>query len=156
MNPAIAIHAWRPEWRHHFERLNLDWLQRYFSVEDIDREVLGAPERMILEPGGHIVFATAGDEVVGTGALRHAGDAVYELTKMAVDPAWQGRGVGRRLLETLISHYRGLGGRSLFLESNSTLAPALHLYQQLGFEHRGRKSDSHYARSDVHMVLREN
>jgi putative acetyltransferase len=64
----ITVHDWRPEWHRHFERLNLDWLERYFSVEDIDRRVLGDPEGQILAVGGHVFFAAQGEQVVGTGA----------------------------------------------------------------------------------------
>jgi putative acetyltransferase len=148
----IAVHDWRPEWRADFERLNLDWLQRYFSVEDIDRRVLGDPEQWILAPGGHIFFATDGGQVVGTGALLREAEGVYEVTKMAVDPAWQGRGIGRRLVEAAIARFKALRGTRLFLESNRSLAPAIHLYTALGFVDHGRRPDSHYARSDIYMV----
>lgn len=155
MSQAVEICDWRPEWREHFARLNLDWLQRYFTVEDIDRRVLGEPERSILAPGGHIFFARSGEEVVGTVALMRESDGVYELTKMAVDPAWQGRGIGRRLVEAAIARFRALQGTRLFLESSRRLAPALHLYTRLGFVDRGLRPDSHYARSDVYMVWEE-
>jgi putative acetyltransferase len=152
MTAPITIHDWDPRWRGHFERLNLDWLERYFSVEDIDRRVLGDPETHILAPGGHVFFAACGDEVIGTGALLRESDGVYELSKMAVDPDWQGRGIGRRLVQAAIDRFQALEGRQLFLESSSKLGPALHLYEALGFQHRGLKPDSHYARSDVYMV----
>lgn len=151
----VEVHDWRPEWRDHFARLNLDWLERYFSVEDIDRRVLGEPERWILAPGGHIVFATLDGAVVGTGALLREAEGVYEVTKMAVEPAHQGHGIGRRVLEALIARFRALGGTRLFLESNRKLAPAIHLYASLGFVDRGRRPDSHYARSDIYMVWEE-
>jgi ribosomal protein S18 acetylase RimI-like enzyme len=151
----IEVHDWQPRWRDDFARLNLDWLERYFSVEEIDRRVLGEPERWILAPGGHIFFALEGTQVVGTGALLRESEGVYELTKMAVDPAWQGRGIGRRILEAAIARFRELRGTRLFLESNRKLAPAIHLYQSLGFVDQGRRPDSHYARSDIYMVWGE-
>ena len=149
---AIEIHDWRPQWRADFARLNLDWLERYFAVEDIDRRVLGEPEAQILAPGGHIFFATRDAEVVGTVALLRESDGVYELSKMAVQPDCQGQGVGRRLLKAAIDRFQTVGGRRLFLESSTRLGPALHLYEQMGFVHHPPKPDSHYARSDVHMI----
>jgi ribosomal protein S18 acetylase RimI-like enzyme len=148
----IAVHDWRPEWRAHFARLNFDWLERYFSVEDIDRRVLGDPEHHILAPGGQVFFATAGGRVVGTGALLRESEGVYEVTKMAVEPALQGRGIGRLILRRAIDRFLEMGGTRLFLESNRKLAPALHLYESLGFRDRGTRPDSHYARSDIYMV----
>lgn len=156
MGDEIRIVPFDPALREHFRRLNVAWLARWFAVEPIDEEVLGAPEREILEPGGAILFALVADAVVGTCALKRESGTVYELTKMAVDEAWQGRGIGRRLLEAAIEEYRRRGGTVLFLESNRKLAPALHLYEAMGFEHQpARKPDSHYARSDVYMIWRD-
>ncbi len=152
ITPPVTLHDWRPEWRAHFARLNLDWLERHFTVEDIDRRVLGDPESHILAAGGHVFFAAAGDQVVGTGALIRESDGVYELTKMAVDPQQQGRGIGRLIVQAAIDRFIASGGTTLFLESSSKLAPALHLYESLGFRHRGRKPGSRYARSDVYML----
>jgi putative acetyltransferase len=148
----IEVHDWRPEWRDHFARLNLDWLERYFAVEDIDRRVLGDPEHHILAPGGHVFFATADGRVVGTGALLRESEGVYEVTKMAVEPGLQGRGIGRLILQAAIDRFLALRGTKLFLESNRKLAPALHLYESLGFRDQGLRPDSHYARSDIYMV----
>ena len=88
-----------------------------------------------------------------TDLLRNAGDGVYELTKMAVEPALRGAGIGRALLEAAIDAYRGLGGRELYLESSSVLVPALRMYESAGFVHHpAPRPGSHYARADVHMV----
>ena len=152
MSSAITLHDWHSEWRQDFERLNIDWLERYFSVEDIDRRVLGDPERYILAPGGHVFFAAEGERVVGTGALLRESEGVYELSKMAVEPDMQGRGIGRLIVQAAIDRFLSLNGTTLFLESNRKLAPAIHLYEALGFRDRGRKPDSHYARSDIYMV----
>ena len=57
------------------------------------------------------------------------------------------------LLEAAIAAYRDCGGRELFLESSSKLAPALRLYESAGFRHRpAPRPGSHYARADVYMV----
>lgn len=150
----IEIVDYDPRWRADFARLNLEWLERWFTVEPIDREVLGDPETHLLAGGGRILFAVDADaRAVGTVALRHAGDGVYELTKMAVEPALRGSGVGRALMQRALAAYRALGGRELYLESSSRLAPALALYERAGFVHHpAPRPGSHYARADVHMV----
>jgi GNAT superfamily N-acetyltransferase len=164
---AVRIVGFDPRWRADFRRLNVEWLQRWFVVEAFDEEVLGDPERHILADGGRVLFAlldgveagAAGDgrgdapRAVGTVALRHAGDGVYELTKMAVEPELRGAGIGRALLEAAIDAYRGLGGRELYLESSSVLEPALRMYESAGFVHYpAPRPGSHYARADVHMI----
>ena len=134
-----------------FERLNVEWLERYFEVEPIDREVLGNPQAHIIDAGGDILFAALDDAVVGTCALLHHGDGRYELTKMAVTGAAQGRGIGRRLLDAALARFGELGGKRLFLESHSSLTIAVRLYELAGFVHRPRPFESKYARADVYM-----
>jgi GNAT superfamily N-acetyltransferase len=137
-----------------FERLNREWLEALFTVEPIDARVLGDPQRYIIDPGGHILFARTPGAIVGTVALKYEGQGRYELTKMAVTAAAQGLGAGRLLGEAVIDRYRELGGSSLYLESHSSLAPALALYESLGFRHSPRPAPSEYARSDVYMEYR--
>ena len=154
---AVRIIEFDPRWRGDFARLNLEWLRRWFVVEPFDEEVLGNPEQYILADGGRILFALDGEgegaRAVGTVALRHDGDGVYELTKMAVEPGLRGSGIGRALLLEAIALYQRLGGRELYLESSSKLEPALRLYESAGFAHRpAPRPGSHYARADVHMV----
>lgn len=151
---SIRVVDYDPRWRDDFARLNLGWLERFFVVEPVDREVLSDPGTHILGPGGRILFAVdAGGHAVGTVALRHEGDGVYELTKMAVEPACQGRGIGRLLMQGALAAYRGLRGRELFLESSSRLSPAIALYESVGFRHHpAPRPGSHYARADVYMV----
>ncbi|MGO4550246.1 GNAT family N-acetyltransferase [Lysobacter sp. 2RAF19] len=144
-----------PRWRADFARLNIDWLERFFVVEDVDRAVLSDPDTHILARGGRVLFALdEEDNAIGTVALKHEGEGVYELTKMAVDPAFQGQGIGRLLMEAALATYRDMHGHALFLESSSKLAPALALYESVGFRHRpAPRPGSHYARADVYMVL---
>lgn len=158
----VRIVGFDPRWRADFARLNLEWLRRWFVVEPFDEEVLGDPERHILADGGRVLFALVGGDgsgddgasrAVGTVALRHAGDGVYELTKMAVEPDLRGAGIGRALLDAAIDAYRGLGGRELYLESSSVLEAALRMYESAGFVHHpAPRPGSHYARADVHMI----
>ncbi len=152
--PTIRIVDYAPCWREDFARLNLEWLERWFTVEPIDREVLGDPETHILAHGGHVLFAVDGDDrAIGTVALKRESDGVYELTKMVVAPDVRGGGVGRRLMLGALDLFRALGGRELFLESNRKLGPALALYESVGFRHHpAPRPGSHYARADVYMV----
>lgn len=151
---TLRIVDFEPRWRADFERLNVEWLERWFVVEPIDREVLGDPETHLLADGGRVLFAV--DETgraLGTVALKHEGGGVYELTKMAVAPGHRGRGIGRALMDGALRAYRELGGRELFLESSSKLGPALALYESVGFVHHpAPRPGSHYARADVYMV----
>ena len=136
-----------------FKRLNYEWLQRYFRVEDIDERILSNPQAEVIDHGGYILFAVDEDQAIGTVALKHHGDACFELTKMAVTAGQQGRGVGKALLTAAIQRYNEISGQKMFLESHSSLETAIKLYEAAGFRHAARPSGSDYARSDTYMVF---
>lgn len=151
---AVRIVPLRPELREHFYRLNAIWLERYFVLEPYDIEVMSNPEA-IVEHGGAVLFALLDDEVVGTCALKQHAPGEYELTKMGVDPAVQGVGIGRKLIEAAIAEFERLGGRELFLETNTRLESAIHLYERTGFEHQPAiREGSPYDRANVYMIWR--
>ena len=155
MRPESTIVDWHPRYGDAFGRLNREWLDKYFRVEEVDEPVLDDPGTHVIADGGVILYLVTGDEAVGTVALKHQGDGTYELTKMAVTEAAQGRGFGRRLLCAAIDRFREIGGKQLYLESNSRLAPALALYESAGFRHEARPEPSDYERADVFMVWRD-
>lgn len=154
MTAQIEVRDYRADDQPHFERINLQWIERYFTVEPVDERVLRNPEGGILAAGGHILVAELGGEVAGTAALRHEGDGHFELTKMAVDEGHQGQGVGRALLDAAIRRFRETGGTLLSLESDSSLAVAIGMYERAGFRHEPRLRPSEYDRADVYMVYR--
>lgn len=138
-----------------FRKLNEEWIARYFRIEPKEAKVLADPKGFILDDGGRIFFAAAEGRCIGCCALRRLGDAEYEVAKMAVTPAFQGAGIGRRLLEAVIDAAQAMGARRLYLETNHTLTPAIRLYESMGFKHLPpeRVVPSEYERADVYMEL---
>ncbi len=155
-SPApIEIVPYRPALTEAFWRLNVQWLERYFQLEEVDRVMLADPEHHVLAPGGELLFACRAGHAVGTCALLKAGEGVFELAKMCVDERCQGQGIGRRLLAAAIETFHRRGGRELFLESNSRLTTALRLYEAAGFVLQdGPRPGSHYRRADVYIIYR--
>lgn len=148
---AISIVDYDPTLRRAFRELNVEWLERWFSVEAVDEQVLSDPESNVLAAGGHILFALVDGVAVGTVALRREGDGVYELTKMAVAPDCRGSGIGRRLVEAALDRFVAVRGRRLFLESNDRLEAALRLYESVGFVHGPSDGRAAYGRANVFM-----
>jgi len=158
MNAAdteITIREFMPGDKIHFRRLNEEWIIRYFAIEPKDEETLADPERTILQPGGRIFFAVRDGETVGCCALMATRPGEFEVAKMAVTKSCQGAGIGRTLLKKVIAEALAAGAIRLFLETNSRLAPAVRLYESLGFRHLAadRIVPSPYARSNVSMEL---
>ncbi|MGH8327882.1 MAG: bifunctional helix-turn-helix transcriptional regulator/GNAT family N-acetyltransferase [Steroidobacteraceae bacterium] len=148
---AVDIIPFERRYAGDFKRLNVEWLEKYFRVEPIDEQVLSRPGEL-LRQGGAIFLARYRGAIVGTCALLDAGDRRFELSKMAVTGSHQGLGIGRKLVQAVVSEYLARGGRELFLESNSKLTPAITLYETAGFAHASRAGPSHYERGDVYMV----
>ncbi|MNS70059.1 putative N-acetyltransferase YvbK [compost metagenome] len=150
---TVEIIDYAPRYRHHFERLNTAWITRYFTLEPADQAVLGDPERHLIQPGGDVLFARLDGRIIGTCGLEKHGAHAFELVKMAVSDAAQGRGAGRLLLEAAIDRARALGADKLVLWTSSRLGPALALYRKHGFQQVEPPEASVYARADVYMEL---
>jgi len=153
LNSSIRIVPFTPELAPAFTRLNREWIERLFAMEETDWKVLRDPAAAIIAPGGQIFFAVDGDEPIGTAAALRISADRYELAKMAVQPDYQDRGIGGRLGEAVIQFVREAGGSRLFLLTNSSLAGAIHLYERLGFAHRALPPETGYSRADVYMEL---
>ena len=152
---AVTIRPFVPADAEAFRELNLEWVRTYFRVEAKDEATLSDPEGTILAPGGQIFMADFAGQTVSCVALLPMPPDCYEVAKMAVSPAVQGRGAGRRLLMAAIDWARAQGAARLYLESNGRLEPALHLYEAVGFRHLppDRRPVSPYARADVFMEM---
>ena len=156
MRAPVQIVQYENKYAPYFKELNLVWLTQYFSVEDIDREVLEQPGERVLTPGGMIFFALHDSEPVGTTAVVNHGHGVYELSKLAVREDMKRKGIGRMLIEGAVQWAKAQGGTWLFLESNSILEPAIKLYEHAGFKHEQLDADSHYSRTNLRMGMNLN
>lgn len=152
-NPAhpYSIESYDVTHRQAFYDLNVWWLKKYFKVEPIDEKVLSNPEETILAKGGEIFFAVLDGKAVGAIAMKVEGDGVFELTKLAVDPTAQQGGMGRALCEKVIERFKARGGRTLYLETNTVLEPAIKLYWKLGFVEMQTATPSPYERANYYM-----
>jgi putative acetyltransferase len=138
-----------------FRVLNEEWITHYYELEELDRAILGDPERHIFARGGHILFADVAGEPAGTVALIPQADGSCELSKMAVAPGMRGLGIGRKLILEAIELARKIGCTSLFLGSGKKLHSAVHLYESVGFQHVPPSAlpGIHYDRADVFMKM---
>lgn len=83
----IEIIDYLPEFHEDFKRLNYEWIEQYFKLEEADLRSLERPDEKILKPGGHIYMARHNNKIVGTCALIRINKNTYELAKMAVTRA---------------------------------------------------------------------
>lgn len=135
-----------------FSKLNYDWIEKYFQVEESDRVALDAPKEYILDRGGVILMARYAGKVAGTCALLKTDSQTFELAKMAVADEFKGRGLGFLLGQAVLGRARELNARRVFLDSNTSLTPAINLYRKLGFK-RVDAQPSPYARCNIQMEI---
>ncbi len=123
-----------------FRQLNLEWIEKYFTVEPHDLEQLGHPREHIIDPGGEILFGLIEGQVAGVCAIVKTGSAEFELAKMCIAPQFQGRGLGEAICRQAVATARGMGARRVWLASNRILKPALRVYEKLALQgiHRSR------------------
>ncbi|MGV3589941.1 MAG: GNAT family N-acetyltransferase [Adhaeribacter sp.] len=141
-----------PTYKEDFRRLNHEWINKYFELEDLDNQILDNPESYILAKGGNILFARYQGEIVGTCALLKVTDTTYELGKMAITEKVQGLKIGQYLCQAAIVKAKAMGATTLELYSHRSLQPALHVYRKLGFQ-QVPCPPSGYKRSDIKMEL---
>lgn len=149
----IEIIDFEERWAADFAALNYEWIEKFFAVEKHDREILDDPNKYVLTPGGQIFMATGDGTAAGTVAMIPAKDGVVELTKMAVSPKFQRLGIGDRLIERCVEWAKGAGYSTIFLETHSSLVPAIALYHKHGFIDTPTDPNSEYVRADVRMEL---
>ena len=148
----MTIIDYHPDHKQAFYDLNIEWLETYFYVEDVDREVLSNPDKYILKPGGRIFFALADGKAVGTVALMPHAEGGLELTKMAVDPQQRGKRIGQQLMQHCIDYAAEQQLPQLLLYSNRILENAIHIYRKFGFQEVEQEKEVPYKRSNIKMV----
>ena len=151
-SPDIKVVDYAPKYREAFKSLNVEWISKYWELEEPDFKALDDPEGYILNQSGVILIALDKGEPIGCCALIKQTDDTFELAKMAVSPKAQGKGVGLLLGKSIVERAKLMGLKRLYLESNSVLKPAVSLYEKIGFKHI-KGASSPYARCDVQMEL---
>jgi DNA-binding MarR family transcriptional regulator/N-acetylglutamate synthase-like GNAT family acetyltransferase len=110
-----------------------DLAQRFDTGFDPARSNPATVEDMT-PPSGYFVLARIDGAVAGCGALKHLDAATAEIKRMWTAPEMRGRGVARRVLQTLEAIARESGVETLRLETNRTLTEAQAPYRQQGYD----------------------
>ncbi|WPF66538.1 MULTISPECIES: ribosomal protein S18-alanine N-acetyltransferase [unclassified Corynebacterium] len=115
-------------------------------------------EKEIAHPSSFYVGAQDGDLLVGYAGLVVLGPSdspECEVYTIGVDPAYQGRGLGRELLEQLL-HTADLLEAPVFLEVRTDNAPAIGLYESKGFTITGTRRNYYQpSGADAYTMMRE-
>lgn len=112
--------------------------------------------RELASKHNHYVAARDGDTLVGYAGISRLGRTPpfeYEVHTIGVDAAYQGRGIGRRLLDELL---KLAAGGAVYLEVRTDNTAAIALYRSVGFENVGtRRRYYRVSGADAYTMRRE-
>lgn len=149
----LRITSFNKKYKADFEKLNREWIEEFFQMEDEDFHTLQNPESYVIQKNGEIFFAINDQIVIGTAAMIPFSEDVFELAKMSVKKGFQGKGVGKLLLKRCIQFAQERNANEIFLLTNDILKPALNLYLSCGFIIKNKYDDERYERGNTKMHL---
>jgi ribosomal protein S18 acetylase RimI-like enzyme len=101
---------------------------------------------------GHVAVIEAGDTVAGCMIAWPQADG-YFIDNIAVDPAWQGRGFGRRLMDHGEREARRHALDGIRLYTNAAMTENLTLYGRMGFVETHRAVERGFSRVFMRRAL---
>jgi GNAT superfamily N-acetyltransferase len=99
-------------------------------------------DRDLADPAAHydaVWVVLAETDVVGSVAMRRAGEGEAELKRMYVRPGLRGHGLGRRLLDVALEWARSEGMGRVVLDTTEDMRAARRLYERAGFRRTGSR-----------------
>ncbi len=123
-----------PGLREHFRRLNQQWLERYFRVEEVDRRIVRRSRRA----GPSMSAARFSSPPMRARSWVPArssreSEGVYELSKMGVDENYRGLGAGRKPLDEAIAEAPPSGRPVSCSWSRTAASIGPGMYERAGF-----------------------
>lgn len=117
-----------------------------WSRESIRHDVEENPRAVILVAEWNGSFAGYMD------VWRIAGEG--QLNNIAVMPEARGHGIGGKLMKRMMEYLQEQGDGEITLEVRGSNAPAIHLYQKLGFEEVGRREKYYLDNGEDALLMR--
>ena len=100
------------------------------------------------------LVALEGETVAGyVGSQSVLGES--DMMNVAVDPSFRRRGIAEALVTALVDELAKKGNYSLALEVRAANAPAIALYQKLGFSQIGRRPNYYRNPKEDALILRK-
>jgi len=117
-------------------------IQRMESRAEIpyDLLMLADPSKRMIDEymnRGQCYLAYHNGEVVGEFVFIHTHPHTIEIVNIAVKEEYQGKGIGKKLLERAVEEARRIGAKSLEIGTGNSSIFQLRLYQKCGFRITG-------------------
>lgn len=111
----------------------LQWLDMDLAFQDLDKE-FAEFSSMYGPPAGLFLLAYDQQTLAGGVGLRALEAGVCEMKRLYVYDRFKGSGAGRSLCSALIAAAGEMGFARMRLDTLERMAPAVRLYQSLGFK----------------------
>jgi putative acetyltransferase len=109
------------------------WLDVDLCFQSFEEELANLPGKYAA-PSGRLLLGYVSEKVAGCVALRKLDDEICEMKRLFVREAFRGSGLGKTLIEKLISEARSIGYRKIRLDTLPVKMPkAVELYRFYGF-----------------------
>lgn len=98
--------------------------------------LLADPSKKLIDEyieSGYCFLAYMNKELVGEFVLIQTDSEICEIVNLAVKEEYQGRGIGKQLIQTAIEEAKKLGARSIEIGTGNSSIQQLRLYQKSGF-----------------------
>ncbi len=109
-----------------------DWLNIDLSFQHFNKE-MESLEVMYSLPFGAILLYRHENIYKGCVGIRAINSEMAELKRMFVLPSQQHKGIGNTLLKAALEITKGMGYKSIRLDTLKTMTPAINLYKKYGF-----------------------
>lgn len=132
----LSLRAWNPVFDSLQTAMNADVYQAFYpdswrvSQQQAVEDVCGSADTTVW-------VAVEADSIVGFVAVKlHSETSMGEIYMVAVEPDFQGRGIGTALTEFALNWMKDAGMSIAMVETGGDLghAPARHTYEKAGFE----------------------
>ncbi len=98
------------------------------------------------DPRHEVLKATIAGDLVGFFIVEDRPDAGAYWHLNAIAPAWQGKGIGKRVWATMVAHHYAAGLRSIETTISAHNTPVLNIYAGLGFKLVAPQMTFHWVR----------
>ena len=107
---------------------------------------------MIANENACYLVALMGEEVVASCGLRDiVGEG--EITNVVTKNTMRGKGIGKQILEKLLEEGAKMGAEAFTLEVRVSNAPAIHLYESLGFVSEGVRKNFYEEPTEDALIM---
>mgnify|MGYP006312686817 CR=1 FL=1 len=103
------------------------------NPDETDKDLMDIDTNYFKNNGWFEVYEV-NNQIVGSYGLYKVSDDICELRKMYLSPKYQGKGIGKLMMDKVIINANRLNYKTIILESNRKLGHAFELYKKYGFQ----------------------